>query len=290
MAEFQRFISAARAHEIISAGGNVHVLDTRTPEEFAVDHVEGAANVRECFTYLMPNTKAEGVDELIATFARVFSEAGLNNSEDEAVVVYEDGMTTGFAQSCRTYFLLSLLGHKRVFVMNGGYEAWKRAGYLISTAPSTHAPANFKLDVQRQLIAGVDDVKAILAGESDYILLDDRDRAEWVGASSSPYGIDYTPRKGRIAGARWTEWYEYMEKDADGVWVMKSKESILAILARAGITKDTKVVCYCFKGSRASHTLMCLLECGLTGVRNYFGSWNEWSRDFSLPIDEAKLE
>ena len=34
------------------------------------------------------------------------------------------------------------------------------------------------------------------------VLLDVRDRDEWMGESSSPYGRDFAPRKGRLPGAR----------------------------------------------------------------------------------------
>ena len=36
---------------------------------------------------------------------------------------------------------------------------------------------------------------------TDTVLLDVRDIDEWIGDSSSPYGRDYAPRKGRIPGA-----------------------------------------------------------------------------------------
>jgi thiosulfate/3-mercaptopyruvate sulfurtransferase len=35
------------------------------------------------------------------------------------------------------------------------------------------------------------------------VLLDIRDAEEWIGESSSPYGKDFCPRKGRIPGAKW---------------------------------------------------------------------------------------
>lgn len=28
---------------------------------------------------------------------------------------------------------------------------------------------------------------------------------------------------------------------------------------------------------------------GLNGMRNYYGSWNEWSRNASLPVMSVKL-
>ena len=44
---------------------------------------------------------------------------------------------------------------------------------------------------------------------------------------------------------------------------------------------------YCFKGARASNTFLALKNAGVKDVRMYFGSWNEWSRDPSLPIEEG---
>ena len=118
----------------------------------------------------------------------------------------------------------------------------------------------------------------------EIIKLDNRDYDEWVAASSSPYGVDFCPRKGRIPGAVWIEWYRLMVPDSE-VPVFRPKEEILEICNEVGITLDSMVYIYCFKGSRASNTLIALKEAGIKNVRNYFGSWNEWSRDPSLPIE-----
>ena len=67
----------------------------------------------------------------------------------------------------------------------------------------------------------------------------------------------------------------------------KSKEEILAECATVGITPETPVYLYCFKGARASNTLVALKNAGIKDVRMYFGSWNEWSRDPSLPIESG---
>jgi thiosulfate/3-mercaptopyruvate sulfurtransferase len=54
-----------------------------------------------------------------------------------------------------------------------------------------------------------------------------------------------------------------------------------------GIKPDSKIYLYCFKGARASNTMVALKEAGIENVRMYFGSWNEWSRNPSLPIEEG---
>ncbi|MFI9652110.1 rhodanese-like domain-containing protein [Guyparkeria halopsychrophila] len=67
----------------------------------------------------------------------------------------------------------------------------------------------------------------------------------------------------------------------------KSPSEIRAECDSVGITPDSEVFLYCFKGARASNTLVALRAAGIENVRLYFGSWNEWSRDPSLPIEEG---
>jgi thiosulfate/3-mercaptopyruvate sulfurtransferase len=123
-------------------------------------------------------------------------------------------------------------------------------------------------------------------GKPGIALLDVRDVDEWIGDSSSPYGKDFCPRKGRIPGAVWLEWYRMMKPTAEGPR-FKSKDEILAECATVGISQNTPVYLYCFKGARASNTFLALKNAGVKDVRMYFGSWNEWSRDPSLPIEEG---
>ena len=117
-------------------------------------------------------------------------------------------------------------------------------------------------------------------GDDRVVKLDVRDVDEWIGTSSSPYGPDFCPRKGRIPGARWLEWYRLMKPTGAGP-MFKTPDEIMAEAYTVGISPATPVYLYCFKGARASNTLVALEA----GVRMYFGSWNEWSRDESLPIE-----
>ena len=59
------------------------------------------------------------------------------------------------------------------------------------------------------------------------------------------------------------------------------------IFAKAGISESSKVHIYCFKGARTSNMYMAMKMAGIKNVKNYLGSWNEWSRDFSLPIEQG---
>lgn len=259
------------------------IIDTRNPESYAAGHIPGAVNMHDIFTYLATSS-AEGMSELSEKFAQEFGAAGL--SGEETAIIYEQSMNTGFGQSCRGFFLLKFLGYAKVKVLHGGYEAWASAQLPESAEAVMPAPKAFPISE-----AGKDlmiDADAMLAGiKSDAIAkLDVRDVDEWIADSSSPYGKDYCPRKGRIPGAKWIEWYRLMKPGASGT-MFKDKNEVLAECASVGITPDTPVYLYCFKGARAANTFLALKDAGVKDVKIYFGSWNEWSRDPSMPIEEG---
>lgn len=275
-------VSPAELSEMIAAGSTV-VIDTRDPATYAAGHIPGAVNIHDIFTYLATSTP-EGIAEMRDKFAAIFGAAGL--SGEETAVITEQSMNTGFGQSCRGYVLLSYLGYPKVKILHGGTSAWVAAGLPTTTDVPTPAPKTFKVDpAAASILVDLEGMKAAV-GDSSKVKLDTRDVDEWVGESSSPYGKDFCPRKGRIPGAVWIEWYRMMKPSAAGP-MFKSPNEILAECATVGITPDTPVVLYCFKGARASNTLVALKEAGIKDVSLYFGSWNEWSRDPSLPIEQG---
>jgi thiosulfate/3-mercaptopyruvate sulfurtransferase len=256
------------------------IIDTRDPADYAKGHIPNAVNVREIFTYLAESTPA-GIASLQELFADLFGKAGLSGKE--TAVIYEEGMNKGFGQSCRGYFLLKYLGYEKVSILHGGWQAWLAKGLPVSTEPAVPTAKTFPLNINSEIFLTKEDVLGAL-GKENIVLLDVRDRDEWMGESSSPYGKDFCPRKGRIPGAVWIEWYNFMDTSTEPA-MFKSPEAIRALCAERGITPDKSIYLYCFKGSRASNTFMALKEAGFPDVRNYFASWNEWSRLPELPIE-----
>ncbi|MBL0943858.1 MAG: sulfurtransferase [Hydrogenophaga sp.] len=265
--------------QTLQASDPVVVIDTRDPEAYAAGHIPGAVNLREIFTYLATSTP-EGLEALKSSFAAALGAVGLSGAE--TAVFYEDAMNSGYGQSCRGYYLLTWLGYPKVKVLNGGFSAWKAAGLPVSTEAATPVPATFPTLATTDVMLTQADVEKALG--TDVVLLDVRDVDEWIGESSSPYGRDFAPRKGRLPGAKWVEWYRFMKPSPQGP-VFKTPDEVKAELATVGVGTDDTIYLYCFKGARASNTFLALKQAGFADVRMYFGSWNEWSRDPALPIE-----
>ena len=259
------------------------IIDTRPSSTYLQHHIPGAINIPEFFTYICDDSSG-GIPGMVSYFKSILEKNGITNNHH--VVIYEDALDNGYGQSCRGWFIFNLLGHKgTVSVLHGGYKAWQKMSYpTTAEIRSILQPTQYELEVDLSIIVTKSQMLQAINNPS-YVIVDVRDYAEWVGANSSPYGYDYCPRKGRIPSARWLEWYQTMTRK-NGIPWFKDNDEILAICKQANIPLNKTIILYCFKGARTSNVMLALTRAGLE-VKSYFSSWNEWSRDFSLPISEG---
>lgn len=266
----------------LMAGGDAILIDVRDAKDYEAGHIPGAVNMADIFTYLAETTEG-GLRTLQDTFANLFADYGLDGKK--TAIIYEDALHTRYGASCRGYWILRYLGYPHVGILDGGLSAWRRAGGAFTTEVTTPVRTQFPLSINADLMATYADVRAAL-GSATVRLLDNRDRVEWLGESSSPYGIDFAPRKGRIPGAVWIEWYEFMHV-TDNHASFRPAQEIRALAASRGLFPGDDIIIYCFKGARAANTYVALALAGFTRLRIYMGSWNEWSRNPALPIEDG---
>lgn len=201
-------------------------------------------------------------------------------SPDDRLVIYD---TKGSVDAIRFMWILDMYGHTDRVVMNGGKTAWEAAGYGLVTepAPAPEAVAYaFSGEPDYTLLASRADVLAAM-DDPNVVLLDTREPEEYQGAPYISKGVCYPYKKGafingRIPGAVYLNWSDAV--DLDGDHRFKSLKDIRYNFRKAGITADKKVIAYCQSGVRSAHTTYVLTELlGYPDVRNYDGSWIEWS-------------
>ncbi|MFC4601753.1 sulfurtransferase [Cohnella hongkongensis] len=196
-----------------------------------------------------------------AELAARFGRAGIGS--DTRVIAYDD---QGGAMASRLWWLLKYLGHENVFVMDGGYSAWKEAGCPVSAEQKIVVPAQFLATVQHNMLVEVDDVRESL-GTGRYVLIDSREAPRYRGEVEP---ID--PAAGHIPGARNLFWAEV--RRADGSW--KNADEQLERFASAGLSPDDEIVVYCGSGVTATPNVLALQEAGFSRVKLYAGSWSDW--------------
>lgn len=281
-------ISVENAFGLLSKQSKKTVfIDVRDPTIFKTSHIPNSQNINEIFSYLA-TSDSQGILQLKNTFENLFQNAGITGNE--TAIFYEDNLKKRFGASCRGAYLLTLFGHKNAKILHGGWDLWVHNKYPTTNQESIlPQKGTFKLAWNQQIWADKNDVLNAL-NDKNTIIVDVRDEEEWIGESSSPYGKDFTPRKGRIPGAKHLFWKELMKEGKDGCTYMEEPQRIKEIAAQKGITSDKNIILYCFKGARASNTYNALKRAEFQNVSNYFASWNEWSRDINCPVDETILD
>jgi len=106
-------------------------------------------------------------------------------------------------------------------------------------------------------------------GEEGLAVLDVRTPLEFDGTAPAPCD----PRHGHIPGARNLPLERLLECSAAD-----------EVRALVGLPEGTEIVAYCHVGTRSDFAAQVLRGAGYD-ARNYKGSWHEWSRDASLPVE-----
>jgi thiosulfate/3-mercaptopyruvate sulfurtransferase len=261
--------TATPAELMAGSSGTATVLDARGVLDYWRGHVPGAVPIR-WWAYrdgwLRTGRLPGDLDRLAGQLA------ALGVDDRRPVVVYGRARE-GWGEEGRIAWMLHYLGHPDVRVLDGGFRAWVAAGGTVSRAVARRLPGAFSARPRAGVRATADDVARAARGEG--AVLDVRSVREWNGAT--PY---FESRAGHVPGAVHLEWTELL--DAEGR-VDRSGRA-LARLAALGVTPDRPVVVYCTGGVRSSQAFVALKALGFADVRNYDGSWWEWSADRSRPV------
>jgi thiosulfate/3-mercaptopyruvate sulfurtransferase len=171
---------------------------------------------------------------------------------------------------------LDYLGHKKVGILNGGWEKWTSEGLPTTQEYPFLSPNKFFGKAIRETLA---EKKWILhrLRARNVVILDARPPKQYSGEE----GEDI--RKGHIPGARNVFWETTLEGEEVRVW--KRKEDLEKLFSESGVTRDKEIVVYDSAGREASHLYFTLkYGIGFPNVHLYRGSWVEWSADKTLPV------
>ncbi len=241
------------------------------PRAYAESHVPGArfANVDKNLSG--PLTGRNGRHPLPdpSVFMDWLGRMGVSSSSQ--VIGYDNA---GGAYGARLWWLLRWLGHPRVAVLDGGWQAWNAAGMPVEqevpvpkVAKFSGKPDNSRVDAQ---------YVSQRLNSADMVLIDARANDRYHGQNET---ID--PVAGHIPGAL----NRFFKDNLDAQGRFKSPEELRAAFQpMIGNTPVEKVIHQCGSGITACHNLLAMEVAGIQGARLYSGSWSEWIADPSRPI------
>lgn len=249
------------------------VLDARGADAYTDGHVPGAINASwRAFVYPDKNGIVRDEVEDLQAAAR---EIGVNN--DQIVLIYGDGGVNDSAAG-RMFWTLEYLGHDKVYLLDGGIEAYKRKRLPTQAGTNTPKQGDFTVSLRPEIRATMAEVKE--ASENGTLkIVDSRTDAEWLAELlADPRGNE---QGGHIPEAIHYHWEDVMNENG----VLRPKDELRAEFESLGITEDTLTIAYCQSGVRSGYLYAVLKWMDYKEAKNYDGSWWEWSQvENGMPI------
>ncbi|AOX63514.1 MULTISPECIES: sulfurtransferase [unclassified Stenotrophomonas] len=189
------------------------------------------------------------------------------------VVVYDAG--DGSMAAARLWWLLRLIGHAQVRVLDGGFAAWQAAGLPVTAAlPQVTPLPPYPGQFDRRQIASVEEVQARLKHAPGWLI--DARAGERFRGEVEP--LD--PVAGHVPGAVNRPFALNVHEGR-----LRPAEDLRAALQPLiGTHAPDEVVLMCGSGVTACHLLLAMDAAGLEGARIYADSWSGWVSDPSRPV------
>lgn len=250
------------------------IIDVRGAGAYT-SHIPGAVH-SSWHEYSDPQATAKGLlDPDIARLEKRLQALGINHSSD--VVVYSNPFDN-WGDEGRMLWMLHYLGHQSVKILDGGWPKWTAEQRPYEHDPVRPKPGNFTASVQPDVIIHKQELKALVKNpRRETVIVDARSVEEYAGKE-----IDGLPRPGHIPSAVNIPWNGFLQRDA----TVKPLPAVREMFHAFGMNEQQEIITYCLGGLRSAWVYCLLKLAGYEKVRNYPGSWWEWSRDFAAPAEK----
>lgn len=247
---------------------DVKIIDFRKENNYYENHIEGAIQIWrsdiEDHSYPYAGMMAQK-----DSIAKLLGDLGINHND--RLVVYDD---RGSCDAARFWWVMQNYDFDNVQILNGGLKAWLAAGGPVTDEIEIRSAMRFEFPENSSLryLVGKEELSTRITNQGPEMLIDTRTTNEYTGKRQK----EGATRAGRIPGSRLIDWSEAI--DYHGTHKFKSQEALENRYGTLKISKDHPIITYCHTGVRSALTTFVLTQLlGYQNVKNYDGSWTEWS-------------
>jgi thiosulfate/3-mercaptopyruvate sulfurtransferase len=208
-------------------------------------------------------------------------------ARNDTVVLYDSVKRDGGATSSYIFWVLDLLGHKNMKVLERGIDGWIDAGGETVSAPRKteavlyQAPSE-EINLRKWVKA---EYMMPRLGDPYYQILDVRSRAEYLGEAPNT-GLDGTVLKLGHVPTAYNIDYTLNWTTAD-IKAVKPYAALRELYR--GLDPGRAVIAYCHSARRGSFGYFVLRLMGFEDVMLYEPSWMEWgNKRYFYPVETAE--
>lgn len=264
----------------LGAHPDIKIVHFGREKQYHEGHIEGAVNIWRTdiedasYPYKGMMCSKSQLEEL-------FSSRGIKNND--TIVIYDH---VASCDAARLWWVLENYGFHNIKILNGGINSWKDIGGKLTVENTPIIKSKFVLPEKSPMTFYVnkEQMLSVIGNPDSPVILDTRTVNEYTGLRQKK-GAN---AGGRIPGSQLIDWADCVNYNGDKKF--KGYQELKEIYTAVIPDIEQSVIAYCHSGVRSAHTTFVLTELlGYKNVKNYDGSWTEWSQFEKYPKEKDSI-
>lgn len=264
---------------ILDASWHLPIANREAHAEFEEGHIVGAQFIDLSLYFDKATAIPHMLTHDVAHITAALSELGVS-AEDKIIIYDQSDLHT----SCRAWWMFRVFGHDpdKLFILNGGLQAWKRFGGKVESGPAKpHAKKTYAVQWQAAFVRSLADMKRNLATPTEQVV-DVRHPVRYAGGPEPRPNM----RSGHIPGSFCFPFMTMFEANGE----LRSLKRLEAQLRAIALEFDYPIVSTCGSGMTAPIINFVLELLGVANHAVYDGSFSEWGADSLYPGETSLHE
>jgi len=259
------------------------VVDGRDLKDYVKGHIPGAISLGGKLKKVLRDPSARIFTD-ISKYETIFGKAGIDNNTH---VVFYHGNIKDIDCATVPFWIMEYLGHDKVQVLDGGIDAWRKAGFRLDTKPTIKEAKSFKAHVVPSRLATTPEILEIATGKvPGKQLIDSRTSKEFSGSDIRAIKGGHVPHV-TMNVSHLNTLRQEKDPKTDKNKAVAYLDYNNTVKAFGGLDKNVRTIGYCQTGTRSTLTYLELRLLGFKDPANWDDSWRVWADDLlaNYPIE-----